>query len=673
MPSRHWTSYLIVLAFSPAVLACGPDFRSVLEDREAHLLSPIRIRFADQQGLLRSEPAVQFRVGGDNDSAAERAGLSLDQIGLLRRARASANGDAAYTLLVALPQDIRLYTAAAVDFHRSLQQRVQAADNCGGNAADNFVINQSIVRFNAVLALPARYSARATWAAYSLGRAYTYLGKFDAAAAAFQRTRRLAGQGMPDPLGLAMASYGEEGRLALCRKDYAKAAQFYLNQAAQGSQSGMNSLLAMAQLLFALPDSELRAQLRHEPVVRLLLAYAADRGGKIDADNEYGMSAHDKPPLRPVRRLLQLAETAQSGRLSLSDQFALLAYNRGRYELAGRLSTGDTPLAHWVQGKLALRAGDLEQAAQQYAMAAQAFPLTTKTDEDAPADRLRTESGLLDLARGEYLNAFGTLYALADKHWLDVAHVAERVLTLDELKDFVDRQVPASAPRKNWVYGNPPAQLRDLLARRLMRAGRHDEAQAYFHADEDRSFSSSLRARAAAARYAQTLSDASEAADDEARARALFRAATLTRRHGLAILGYELNPDQYSEGGNYMLPDVSNKLSRFKGAEEVARVEESGPKPDRRFHYRHVASRLATETANLLPTKSQAYAACLCWAAAWVMERDFKEARRLYKLYRQTGRFFIWADRFGQRCPEPDFTGAFRQSTVTGINFSKRP
>ena len=80
------------------------------------------------------------------------------------------------------------------------------------------------------------------------------------------------------------------------------------------------------------------------------------------------------------------------------------------------------------------------------------------------------------------------LYRGKALYWADVADVAERVLTVDELKGFVDKHAPAPTTPLKPVnpddYGGqqitPEVQLRELLARRLMRAGRAAEAQAYF-------------------------------------------------------------------------------------------------------------------------------------------------------------------------------------------------
>ena len=132
-----------------------------------------------------------------------------------------------------------------------------------------------------------------------------------------------------------------------------------------------------------------------------------------------------------------------------------------------------------MRAKLALRDGDKNAAAAAYAKAAQAFPQTEdwgyrRTTDWAyetvqPKCRVEGESAILALQRGEYLQAFVQLYRSNDVYWFDAAAVAERVLTVDELKQYVDETVPAPAvltqeERENYVPLSVAAKLRNLLA-----------------------------------------------------------------------------------------------------------------------------------------------------------------------------------------------------------------
>ena len=97
-------------------------------------------------------------------------------------------------------------------------------------------------------------------------------------------------------------------------------------------------------------------------------------------------------------------------------------------------------------------------------------------------------------------------------------------------------------------------------------------------------------------------------------------------------------------------------------AQKLDRQRRSGarqaalPAQDNRFlHYRWQAVGLAQQAADLLPPKSQAYAAVLCNAASWVIKRDAKTGRALYQRYINTGTRYPWAAKFGYDCPAPDF------------------
>ena len=339
------------------------------------------------------------------------------------------------------------------------------------------------------------------------------------------------------------------------------------------------------------------------------------------------------------------------------------------------------PLAAWVRAKLALQRGDLAAATAAYAEAAQAFPDTAPLD-DANRRLVVGERGTLTLARGEYLEALTQLFPVANVYWGDVAYIAERVLTADELKRFVDARVPApptpaterhyddeDAP--NWLVSSPATQLRDLLARRLVRLGRITEALPYFHRAEDTALADpDVRQHAAA--YAGALQQATTLWWRVERARAWFDAAKLARWHGMEMMGTEGPPDYLSLSGEY-----GNGVGQDRPGDayvspgEESRFAASSAGPELRFHYRFVAVEHASLAADLLPPRSQAFAAVLCHATGWMMSTtgklDIEEGQpnpaeqrvqELYRRYVRQGPYVPWAAHFGQSCPEPDFAAA---------------
>jgi tetratricopeptide (TPR) repeat protein len=481
------------------------------------------------------------------------------------------------------------------------------------------------------------------------------------------RERALAGAA--DPLGLAVASYGEQARVHWHRGNVAAAVALYAQQAAHGSRSGRASLLFVARSLLAHPDL-LDKALADPLSQRLLAAYFYTRSNEFAMDwpmagTQPGADEsieRKSPASLDVAGFLAAVQRHGLDHFDGADRMAAGAYRAGRYPLAAQLAArSTTPLAAWVRAKLALRAGDQAAALGEYAQAAKGFPVDESWNSDAsyadaigsPRCRVETERGVLALSRGEYLDAMARLYAGAKEYWPDAAYVAERVLTVDELKAFVDRNASvAPKPVRSESDGGlsivPAAQIRALLARRLLRVGRDDEALAYF--DEP-----AVRAKAAALVAAR---HAGKAWTRNARAEALFRQAQLTRENGMELLGTELAPDAAVFDGGFGMDAFPLAPKELLSAGEPARVSASAAVPDARFHYRYVAADLAEQATALVPARSQAYAALMCQATSWVIDTDTKRATGLYRRYLHEGAWVGWGKDFGRTCPAPDFAAA---------------
>jgi cellulose synthase operon protein C len=635
-------------------LACGPFFpQQLLDDRAGVLKAVPANSFAFEAAHLAAAPRDRLEAvepppydDGYRDrtrAEAETAGLSLEQGEALQQVRGAASGAAAYEQGAALPAAIRLYTTGAVDF----RQRE---------------LTEAAARFQAVLDLPEEERrAREVWAAFMLGRCAALAGDTARAAQAFALTRALALQGVPDPLGLAVASYGEEAALQLeaaedlldggevraaaenapdYRRDIAAAVALYAEQAARRSDSGVQSLRRVAERLLTNP-SRLAATIADPLVQRLLVVYALARDRDASA------------------RLLEAIERQGLDAPPAADRLAALAYGTGRYELAARLAeSSPLPLAQWVKAKLALQRGDLAAAASFYAAAAKAFPTGDAAPplDDDNAKLLAGEGGVLALARGDYVDALARLYRQSPTYWSDAAYVAERVVTVDELKSFVDAEVPAPPPKPHAEGEpddvDPAASLRDLLARRLLREARAGDAAAYFRRAET---------RAQAADYAGALAAARSDGSRIERARSWYRAADVAEDSGMEIMGYEAAPDYAESGGSFSYGIGREKVDGAMATPgEQERFAASAAKPDLRFHYRYVAADEIGEAADLLPPRSQAFAAVLCRATGWMMRTPGSDdrAHALYRRYVGEGAYVPWAAHFGHDCPEPDFDGA---------------
>ncbi|MFM0211189.1 hypothetical protein PQQ96_27720 [Paraburkholderia sediminicola] len=590
--------------------------------------------------------------------------------------------------------------------------------------------------------------------------------------AAYAKPRTLAANGAPDPEGLAVASFGDEALTYLHNKQSGKqcdyrsflnntscaaaiapanlkqAINLYAQQAARGGNSGLQSMRFIAA--WTLADKARVASLIDDPVAqRLLVAYALAMEGDIvrdqpssafeyygGYDNSYGPTgyadaARGDKGIKSNPALVSLVEAIQQrgiDHVAGADRLAALAYRVGRYDFASTLVARErSALASWVSAKLALRRGDTAAAVQAYAQASKGFPVTDSSVEPAGAELIKGEQAVLTLSRGQYVEALGYLFDAATRqdkvgayddsvsevaYGNDMAYIAERVLTTDELKHFVDSRVPASAPPPTLspsagadayyaLHQTTADTLRYLLARRLVRDGRIDEALPYFPADDDPRYSSfsweggqttrtQLQLRKLASDYAAALDEAQHAWTRTNRARGWFDAATLAKQSGMELMGYEQGPDFHDVDGAFAggsgrsgvigarvnraadagaasaaaVPDTpaaraeADLAGPFVTADEKRRYAASESKPLTRFHYREIAADYIVKAADGLPPRSQAFAAVLCRGTGWMQNDDPARARGFYQRYVKEGAYVDFGGRFGTQCPEPDFPAA---------------
>ena len=668
MLTRNWPRHLLCLSLSlplGSALACGPDFPMRLLDNRGQSLAELpegNFRFEISRlghavaGLKNvSETAYNMEAPdyAEQRDKAEQSGLTAEQQARVKQLRSLTDAQEVESQGASLPPELKLYLAGAVAFN--------AGDH--GLAAEYF---------QKVLALPADQRVlRSTWAAYSLGRAlFAMSSEADAgpdvlaqSAKAFEQARQLSIVGFSDPLELGVASLGEEARVARTAGDWNRAIELYATQNLQGSAVGYTSLKLLVADLAALPEDQLAVLLEGKPVQQLVTASLISR---------LGWSFGDQPPNE--LKLIKLLQNSTRGSLDNADRLAAVNYQQGDYASAKAFleHAGDGGLAWWLRAKLAVRDGDKNAAAAAYAKAAQAFPQNESWGERRTPDwdfetlqpkcRVEGESAILALQRGDYLQAFDQLYRSKDIYWFDAATVAERVLTVDELKQYVDTQVPAPPPltqqdRDNYVQLPVAAKLRNLLGRRLLREERYDEAPAYFE---------NVELQHKATWYGQWRHDAESKWWPTKRAFAYYQAATLARFDGMELLGYEMSPDYATFGGNYSLENSELKVGSLVAEGEVKRQLASAALPDQRYHYRFVATALASRAADNLPHSSAAFAAVLCDAAGW--NSSLEEESAFYQRYVKEGPYVYWAVNFGLHCPYPDFQNADKRYVTQALD-----
>jgi hypothetical protein len=684
--TRRWAAgAALSLLAAGLALACGFDFpQMMLERREQNLgaLDPsdwLSIQLAE----LVPKAADSLRANESDDLATEvveRRDLDAAGQALLEAMRASADGASAYAAGDGLPEAVRLYVAGAVEFKLA---QARAGDSTGPSVHHAAALSW----FKRVLQLPqAQRSPRATWATYMAGRAEARSADPAAAARYFQQVRELATQGMPDPLGLAVASYGEEARIALQVGEVPHAVELYLEQAARGSSMALSSLREISDRLARDPD----LTLRHVKDVRIQKLWLSGIVAPGFDGYFYGGGDATGPRNAWSQRIDAVVAGIDRGTFPELDRLAAIAYATGRFDLAGSLATGiATPLASVVRAKLALRAGNRQEAAKEFAAA-----IGRRKDAGAQSgrselvwSRLLAENGVLAMSRSDYASALQSLMEAGSEHWLDAAYVAERVMSLDELTDFARQHVPATTapdprvsadPYWHQYFGRPPdpaRALRLLLARRQMREQRFDEALENFSNNDVALDKEHPSLAAMAAEYAAAIRDSTRRWSRIGRAEGLFEAASLAKQFGMELLGHELAPDFATFDGAFTL-DADNKPDSYTSANEVVRIT-ANPPPATRFHYRIVAFDLAQRSADNLPPRSQAFAAVLCANLRWARQRDDMErATTLYQRYVREAAYVPWSRQFGGRCEAPDFrraTAMLWRSRLDATRVALRP
>lgn len=742
------------------VIACGGFFPSAMFSHRVEALrsTPANTFVYEVTHLLPATAglelaeSLQSKGNGEDDQAVARMlGVSkqqADQVAELRKS--SDSGIHGYEGGKGLPEDLRLYTAAAIDYE--LAQHNLEGDSCDiGNElqisdTDFHACTQPSVDassraktyFAAVLALPpAQAKLRSVWAAYMLGTLHGFQAlnadldtdqlkqERETASKFFEVARARAIAGASDTQGLAIASLGEQARLylyngtkycswgdlfnrndcadSIAPADLKKAVALYAQQAANGSDVGVQSLLVIAS--WALKDRQRVDALIDDPLAqRLLVIYALARVGDIregdtDSTDEYsGLDAATGTKgvkVNPMLTTLVDALDAQGmAHVEGADRLAALAYRTGRYDLAAKMvDKQTTPLASWVRAKLALQKGDLTAASAAYADAVKAFPVQAVDMGSVDANNVslaRGERGVLAVARGEYVEALGYLYDAAQGHVAsgeddygdrdyegDMIYLAERVLTADELKSFVDGRASsnASSSPENSPAAFLNTTLRNALARRLMREGRYDEAMPYFPEAKDTALAAkteppndtSAQARKAAKDFAVAMKGAEGAWHNTDKARYLFAAAHIARDQGAQILGYD---DWRNEQMNMRADNTDNagNAQTYWGPDEAKRLQTSGGMRIPNEQYAYTATDLAWRAADALPPRSQAFAATLCAASGWMIyadhyvygaEKDRAERiQKIYSRYLKEGPYVDWAENFGRQCEAPDFDAA---------------
>ncbi|HEU5048219.1 MAG TPA: hypothetical protein VFT64_10305 [Rickettsiales bacterium] len=644
---------------------------SSLNSREVILLAPAANDWSFEVKKLVETPAIIFAsVEGNhhayppvsNDTTArnkfEHDNLTPEQISSLETARDAKTYQAAYDVGKNLPSALRAYTAGAVAFKQGDFQHALTYFNEAQVVKDSH--------------LEAAYKV---WATFMLGRTHAKSGVYDKARNAFIQTRDMVAKGAPDPLGLASESYGEEARLALDEaggvlgedkfkpdqsgrlEHFREAVRLYVMQAQTGSKRGLNSLHILCKEIKNQP-SDFTLLTQDEMIRRMFIAYVRGYHSGFWGDTQGYSSSSGGVESREefITSLLKLFPAEDK---DVADQLAAAALEIDNFDLVSHYAQQkQSAFSIWTQARIALHANDIEKAASLYEKAAeQQQRETVHPSLDPRNEAMAHEKAILALARGQFVKSFEELYVLQDVG--DFYFVADRILTIDELKQFVkahevtEKTAPqAASDSHEYDYRIFYKQFRDktlklLTAHRLMRMGSYHEALDYF---PEKKSNFGPTEYDFAQRYTEWLDALASANSNIGKAEALYQAAMIMRLHGDDMMGDELlqleAPDADLSGNPYVSQEERNRLA-------ASRAETTLP-----HSFRKVATAAAVQAAELLPPKSQAYAAVLCHATGWIEPVDEGRAQELYRLYISKGAIVPWATHYGHHCPAPDFTMA---------------
>ncbi len=507
--------------------------------------------------------------------------------------------------------------------------------------------------------------------------------------------------GRPDVGGVAFAAQGWLAHLrcavlplprlrALGEADLGQALRIYLAQRQGGEPTAPDSI---HQLLREAAAAGAFAECARDPELRRLMTAYLSAGGRTQQGTSPfaldGLVGHARAWLAALREA-KVDFAADAVRL------AALAYRVGDWELCARTlrdAPATDPLATLLRARLDLRAGRAPEAiatlgaflqpqARRFSLGVYFYDFDDRTrgadpaalpayrfeSPDAAAGQVakaRSELATLLLAQGRHVEALDHFYRTGQRR--DYAYVAECVLSVEELKAYVDRAWPEDAPATKPTAKRvkfrideepeectplPPAQaIRHLLAQRLFRTGRLDEAIPYYPAE----------VRPSVAQYRELLARAEDRTQAKrTRADAYWRAALVLRELGDATQFCAFGPN-WSSGFDFAddredapplhwhdaggLPrmrlqpigDEAESLLAPPGADERARVNAwmaaNLARPDRAHRSaRYAVARHALKAAELLPDDDQAGAQILQFAGNLLKYMEPSAAQPYYRL-----------------------------------------
>ena len=481
---------------------------------------------------------------------------------------------------------------------------------------------------------------RTTWAEYMLGKIALDDGLPDEARDHFRKVRDAAKAGSIDSLGLAAATIGWEALIELDAQHFPEATRLYLEQLATGDPTAVNSLHAlMEQLIKAQPDL---TQLMNDPLLQRLATAAA-----LTGMGSFGGYEPDAEHANPANQWLEILEKADAKQVKDADCVAWMQYQKGDYKAAERwlqLADAESPYSLWLKAKLALRDGKIDIAAK---LLSRALPKLSPDKylksrsmefETMPGDVSKGDLGLLDVGRADFLAAARLFVNV--RNCDDAVYLAEGVLTLPELKKFIEE-----LPEKTKAQGESGElneqedlrqRFREVVGRRLVRSGKFAEARPHFAEPEQKALD----------QYVDLVKTGKDThASKQTRADALWKAAKLIADHeGHALFDYDLpaamagrlagrdvNPAEVAFSAGKISYGEPIEFFPPVTAAEKKRLKSNMTQAVHRYHADYVAAELAWRAAQLMPDNDEQTAKVLNTAGSWLKNGDDKAADRFYQ------------------------------------------
>ncbi|RYD61814.1 MAG: tetratricopeptide repeat protein, partial [Verrucomicrobiaceae bacterium] len=304
-------------------------------------------------------------------------------------------------------------------------------------------LEEARAAWEALLKRPAeerRY--RTTWAMFMLGKDASREGNWERASEYFKQTRQAVREGFADTMKLAASSFGWEARMNLEAKRFSEAAGLYLEQLASGDSSAVFSLRDVMTGVFV-EGADLEAVVKDPVLQRLATACSVAALGPFSEGNNF--EAGDQSL---SARWLTALEKVDAKNVRDADRVAWIAYAGGDYARAERWlrrAEETSPYTLWLKAKLSLRKGDVKTATQLLSKALRMLPENQDLesrgfveDEMPPRIVAQGDLGLLQFTRGDFMNALKLF--VEGGHRNDAEYIAEGILTIKELKGFVDEQ-----------------------------------------------------------------------------------------------------------------------------------------------------------------------------------------------------------------------------------------